>query len=142
MDDYEEYAAECKKIKAENEKILNGFENYLSLKKLSFATIRKHTGNISFFINEFLLYEEPLRPNEGVSSIDYFLGSWFISKAMWSSVTAIKENISSLKHFYTYLHSIGALSTEDLSEFKNDIKEGKESWLETMDQYDNTDTNF
>ena len=61
---------------------------------------------------------------------------------MWSSVTAIKENISSLKHFYTYLNSIGSVTSDELSELKTEIKEGKDAWLEAMHHYDNPDTNF
>jgi hypothetical protein len=35
MDEYEIYESECKKIREENRQILDGFRQYLGLKKLS-----------------------------------------------------------------------------------------------------------
>ncbi|MCA1766510.1 MAG: hypothetical protein LC633_09770, partial [Desulfobulbaceae bacterium] len=97
-------------------------------------------GNIEFYINDFLLYEEPLRPGEGVRQIDYFLGSWLIRKAMWASAAAIKENISSLKHFYTFMQKTGQISLDDLVEMKEEIKEGKKEWLDAVKKYDDLGT--
>lgn len=142
MNNYDNYEAECGKIKTENKKVIVEFESYLSEKKLTASTIKKHSSNISFFINEFLLYEEPLRPKEGMNRIDYFLGHWFIRKAMWSSVATLKENITSLKHFYAYLNSIGSVTSDEVFELKAAIKENKATWLATMHQYDNQGINF
>jgi integrase-like protein len=67
MDEYEIFEIECKKIRKENRKFINGFRQYLAAKKLSQNTIDKHVGHIDFYINEFLLYEEPLRAADGVN---------------------------------------------------------------------------
>jgi len=142
MDEYEIYEADCKKRKKENRKTLAGFRQYLASKKISKKTIDKHFSNIEFYINDFLLYEEPLKAKEGVRSLDYFLGYWFIRKAMWASVTSIKENISSLKHFYTYMYTIGEIDLEELNEMKEEIKESKDEWFETVKKYDDPDTNL
>lgn len=136
MDQYEKYESECKKIKIENQHILDGFKKYLNSRKLSGKTIDKHVANVEFYINDFLLYEEPLRPHEGVNNLNYFLGFWFIRKALWASATSIKENIASLKHFYTFLNKIGEVSSEELCDMKQDIKENKEDWLENLRAYD------
>ncbi len=142
MNEYDRYEHECKKIKKENHKSLNNFTRYLSLKKLSKKTIDKHVSNIDFYINEFLLYPEPLKAKEGVNNLDYFLGYWFIRKTMWASVSSIKENIASLKHFYTYMHTIDEIDLEELNEMKEEIKERKDEWLETIRKYDDPDTAF
>jgi hypothetical protein len=89
MDEYEKYESDCKKIKIENQKIIDDFRKYLESKKLSEKTIDKHVYNVEFYINDFLLYEEPLKPHEGVNTIDSFLGYWFIRKALWASKTSI-----------------------------------------------------
>lgn len=136
MDEYEKYELDCKKIKNENQKLIDEFQKYLESKKLSDKTIDKHVYNVDFYINDFLLYEEPLKAHEGVSKIDSFLGYWFIRKALWASVTSIKENISSLKHFYTFLHQNGEVKSEELNEMKQDIKENKEEWIENLKAYD------
>ena len=142
MDEYEIYESECKKIRKENRKLLNGFSQYLASRKLSKKTIDKHVSNIEFYINEFLLYEEPLKANEGVNRLDYFLGYWFIRKAMWASVSSIKENITSLKHFYTFMYEIGEIDKEELVEMKEEIKESKDEWLETIRRYDDPNTDM
>ena len=142
MDEYEIYEIECKKIRNENRKLLNNFKKYLSSKKLSNKTVDKHVSNIDFYINEFLLYEEPSKAQEGVDKLDEFLGYWFIRKAMWASVTSIKENITSLKHFYTYMHTIDEIDLEELNAMKEEIKEGKDEWLEAIRKYDDPDTDF
>lgn len=142
MKDYEIEEAESKKIKFENTKVLEKFEAYLNSKNLSVNTIEKHSNNVSFFINEFLQYEEPLRPNEGINRVDYFLGNWFIRKAMWSSVSAIKENITSLKHFYRFLNSIGKIDSAQLSELNENIRENKNDWFEASQRYDDPDADL
>ena len=139
MDEYEKYEMECEKRKEENQIYLNGFTRYLELKKLSQKTIDKHAGNIDFYINEFLLYESPQKAAEGTHELNYFLGYWFIKKAMWATPTSIRENCTSLKHFYSYMNQIGQVSDEELSELKNEIKESKDEWVETVRKYDDPD---
>ena len=63
MNDYDN-EAECEKIRIENGKVLDEFENYLSVKNLSTGTIKKHSGNIAFFINEFLYTKNLLGPTK------------------------------------------------------------------------------
>jgi site-specific recombinase XerD len=140
MEDYELYEIESKKIRKENVKILENFESYLKEKNLSKNTIEKHLHNVRFYINEYLHYEEPTNASKGIDRIGYFLGDWFIRKAMWSSVAAIKENITSLKHFYTFLNSIGEIDSDQLIELKEEIKENKNEWYEASQQYDDPDS--
>lgn len=132
MDEYEKYEAECEKRKEENHTSLSGFEQYLQEKKLSKKTMEKHIGNIDFYINDFLLYESPEKAADGVNQLNYFLGYWFIKKAMWASPTSIKEYITSLKHFYTYMNKIGQVSSEDLADMMVEIKENKADWIEAV----------
>ena len=139
MDEYEQYEAECEKHKEKNHTFLIGFDRYLQNKKLSKKTIAKHIGNIDFYINDFLLYESPEKAAEGVNQLNYFLGYWFIRKAMWASPTSIKEYITSLKHFYAYMNQIGQISSEELSNMKAEIKENKNDWIETVRKYDDPD---
>ncbi len=142
MDEYELFEAKCKKLREENNKLLTQFDNYLSSRKLSAKTINKHVSNIEFYINDFLLYEEPQNPKEGVSQLNYFLGDWFIRKAMWASVTSIKEYIASLKHFYSFMHKKDKISLNELVEMKEEIKESKSEWLEAIRKYDDQSINL
>lgn len=141
-DYYDQLESECEKIQTENHHVVEGFRQYLKAKNLSEKTINKHVSNAEFYINDFLLYEEPLQPKEGIYKLNYFLGFWFIRKALWASVTSINEYISSLKHFYTYLHKNGEVNAEELFEMKQVIKEKKDEWIETLRKYDDPNTDL
>jgi len=139
MTSYEQYEKDCKRIRKENESLLNDFKKWLSDKKLSKKTIVKHVSNVDFYINDFLLYEDAIEAADGVSSIGMFLGYWFIRKAMWASQSSIKENASSLKKFYQYMLEKGFIEQQDLDELKLTIKEEMPEWLATVRRYDDPD---
>jgi len=139
MDSYEQYEQDCKRIRTENEKILDEFEKWLSDKNLSPKTIAKHCYNVDFYINEFLLYEEATDASDGVYQIDLFLGFWFIKKAMWASKSSIKNNATSIKKFYEFMLENDHIDEEAYSELKEEIKTNMQEWLDTMDRYDDPD---
>ena len=136
MDDYEKYEADCKKIRKNNKKLLSDFGAWLKASGLKDKTIRNHVDNISFYINEFLLYEDAVEAKDGASDIGMFLGYWFIKKAMWSSPAQIKGNAASLKKFYTFLFEKGQIDKEDLDDLKERIKEDMPEWIATMNRYE------
>jgi intergrase/recombinase len=139
MKSYEQYEKECKRIRKENENLLNDFKKWLSGKKLSKKTIDKHVSNVDFYINDFLLYEDAIEAADGVSNIGMFLGYWFIRKAMWSSKAAIKENAASLKKFYQFMLEMKVISEESFEYLQETIKEDMPEWTATMERYDNPD---
>ena len=136
MDDYAQYELDCERIKETNETLLADFGNWLEKSNLSDKTINKHVENVDFYINEFLLYEDAIEAQDGVGSLDMYLGYWFIKKAMWASKAAIKSNAASLKKFYTFLYERGMVSKEDLDDLKETIKIEMPEWLDTVDRYD------
>ncbi|MBL7135374.1 MAG: recombinase [Candidatus Marinimicrobia bacterium] len=134
--DYEEYEKDCEKIRKANEKLLSKFEDWLVKGKLGLKTINKHVGNIDFYINEYLLYDDTREPEEGVSFINMFLGYWFIRKAMWASESSIKGNASSLKKFYTFMQEIGRIDKKELEYLKITINDNMSEWINTLKRYD------
>jgi site-specific recombinase XerD len=135
LDDYEQYEIECERIRESNGKLLADFEDWLRESNLADQTISRHVENIDFYINEYLLYEDAVEPQDGVSDVSMFLGYWFIRKAMWASASSIKSNAASLKKFYTFLHARGAVSQDDLDSLKETIKEEMPEWLATLARY-------
>jgi site-specific recombinase XerD len=135
LDDYEQYEIECERIRESNGELLADFEDWLRASNLADQTISKHVENIDFYINEYLLYEDAVEPQDGVSDVSMFLGYWFIRKAMWASASSIKGNAASLKKFYTFLHARGAVSQDDLDSLKETIKEEMPEWLATLARY-------
>ncbi len=142
MDEWETYELECEKRKSENALYLAEFSKYLKEKALSEKTIKKHITNCEFFLNEYLVYASPLTAIEGIMYVGDFLGDWFIRKTMWASVTSIKENLSSLKHFYAYMLSKDHIVKAAYNKLLLDIKKNKARWLETMSAFDDPDTSF
>jgi len=136
MDDYKEYEAACERIREDNAALLAKFEEWLRQKKLATKTIRTHTNNVDFYINEFLLYEDTVEAKEGAGEISMFLGYWFIKKAMWASPAQIKSNAASLKKFYAFMNEQGEISDESLAQLNETIKEEMPEWIATMRRYD------
>ena len=133
--DYKEYEKACKKIKKENNKLLDEFEKYLLNSGLQSKTVDNHITNITFYINEFLLYEDSIQAKNGTNDVGMFLGYWFIKKAMWSSSAQIKSNATSLKKFYTFMNEKGMITKDDLDNLKVKIKEEMPEWIATMKRY-------
>jgi hypothetical protein len=136
MDDYAQYEKDCERIRTENQELLDEFENWLQEAKLTEKTIRNHVNNVDFYINTFLLYEDAEEAKEGAYRIGFFLGYWFIKKAMWASKASIKSNAASLKKFYTFLYKRGDVEKEALDRLQARIKEEMPEWIATLQRYD------
>jgi hypothetical protein len=67
LDDYEQYEIECERIRESNGNLVADFEDWLRESNLADQTISKHVENIDFYINEYLLYEDAIEPQDGVS---------------------------------------------------------------------------
>ncbi len=135
-DDYEEYERECNRIRKDNLKLLNEFAEWLRQANLKDKTIKNHLQNIDVYINDYLLYEEPIEPQDGLEDTDMFFGYWFIKKCLWASPAQIRGIAASLKKFYTFLNQKGLIEKEDLQEFKEMVKEGIPEWIATLERYD------
>ena len=127
---YEDYEQEAEKIRSENEVLLKGFSKWLEQSGLKEKTIKKHTGNVWFYINEYLLYEDAVRPQEGISAVNEFFNWFFPRKAMWSNVTTTKETVASLKKFYRFLVDIGSVEATDNQWLLEEVKSEMPAWLE------------
>lgn len=92
---YEEYEEKCKEIRSVNEGLLELFA--FDLSDLAPKTVRRHVNNVDFYINDYLLYEDPLTFDEGISKIENFLGYYFIRKCMWSTPGTIKSTAVSIR---------------------------------------------
>ncbi|NCO39933.1 MAG: recombinase [Armatimonadetes bacterium] len=137
--DYAEYERECERIRQVNAALLGEFSDWLAAKRLSEATVRRHCENMEFYLNDFLLYEDAERAEDGVHRVGMFLGYWFTRKALWASEAFIKSNAASLKKFYTFMHENGKVNQEDLDDLKMQIKEQMPEWLATLARFDDPD---
>ncbi|MBI9014153.1 MAG: SEC-C domain-containing protein [Clostridiales bacterium] len=126
----------------ENERLLNQFFESLEESKLSEKVISKHMNHIEFFLNDYLDISENTPANMGIDFIGEFLGSWFIKKAMWSTETTIKENITSLKKFYKFMLNNSEIESDDYQKMLYDIKKDKSKWIKACNVYNDYDEGF
>lgn len=128
MFDYEEYEKECDKIRETNNEYLVLFEEDLQSAGLAPKTIKKHISNVDFYINEYVLREEPRPMEDGTGMIDMFLGYFFIRKCMWSTPGTIKSTASSIKKFYKCMLDHNRIDKSDYDYLCSEIKENMEQW--------------
>lgn len=127
--DYDEYQNLVVKQRDDNEILLNAFEQHLIETGLSEQTVNNHMRNLDFYVNHFLLYEEIIRPEDGIEEINYFFNNWFPRKAMWSNPSSASATITVLKKFYAYLLSQNMVNDLALKMLTTYIKENKTDWL-------------
>ena len=139
MFDNEEYERECDKIRQTNEELLALFEEELQDSGLSAKTVRRHLSNAEFYINEYLLREEPRPMEDGITELDMFLGFFFIRKCMWSTPGTIKSTAASIKKFYKCMLNHGKISKDDYAYLCDDIKENMEQWQTDCAVYNDPD---
>ena len=140
MFDYEKYEEECNKIRETNEAFLSLFESDLSDTGLSQKTINRHLANVNFYINEYLLREEPRPMEDGVSMLDMFLGFFFIRKCMWSTPGTIKSTAASIKKFYRSMSDHGKIKKSDYEYLCSEIKENMAQWQADCAMYNDPDS--
>ena len=64
---YEEYEQKCEEIRERNEDYLEEFWEDLVSAGLKEKTIKRHYQNVDFYINTYLLREEPLEMTHGTN---------------------------------------------------------------------------
>lgn len=137
--DYEEYERLCEVRRNENEDHCRVFEDALTEVGLSEKTIDKHLRNVYFYLDVYLLREEPAPMVEGCYRVSGFLGDFFIRKCMWSSPTSIKSNVASFKKFYDCMRDKGRIEASDYEALIETINEEMEFWLEDCAVYNDPD---
>lgn len=123
---WEEYEKRCNAIREENKIYLELFEK--DIEALSPKTIRNHLDNVDFYINEYLLREDAMSMEQGITQIDGYLGYFFIRKCMWSTPATIKSTAASIKKFYKSMKEHGYIEEEDYRYLCSEIKENMKMW--------------
>ena len=136
MSEYDIYEKESEQIREQNSVLIEKFSKWMKDKNLTDKTIDKHSGNINFYINDYLLYSDACPASQGTCAIGMFLGDWFIRKAMWANVASIKSNATSIKKFYEFMLSINEIDNQMFKELKDDIKCNLTKWIDTIRKYD------
>lgn len=137
--EYDDYSNACDEIRKKNNEYLALFEQSLIKDGLKVSTVKKHLSNVDFYINEFLLYMEPLTMDYGMKRIDSFLGDFFIRKCMWSTPGNIKSTATSIKKFYRCMMDHGIVEKSDYDFLCSEIRHGMENWQADCAAYNDPD---
>lgn len=108
---------------------LDLFREDLSRSGISQKTVDKHLANVEYFLNVYLP-EEGLSVREGCYRIDDYMGFYLPHKCPWTTLTAAKENVTSLKKFYKCMLGKGVVDPVDYAFVEDTIAEFKDEWLQ------------
>lgn len=108
---------------------LDLFREELSRSGISQKTVDKHLANVEYFLNVYLP-EEGLSVREGCYRIDDYMGFYLPHKCPWTTLTAAKENVTSLKKFYKCMLGKGVVDPVDYAFVEDTITEFKDEWLQ------------
>ncbi len=120
-------------IKEQNTILLDKFTTYLESQRLAPKTISNHIFNVEVFINDFLVRYDVIPAHNGIKEIQTFFGDFCIRKSVCIRKSQMKENINSIKKFYTFMAQIGAITPEDLSKLNELIGIFSELWIDAAD---------
>ena len=138
---FEEYERQCELRRQENEKYLKAFQSTLETSGLSRKTIDGHLSNVDFYLNTFLLREEPCKMEEGMSGwwVEEYFGDFFIRKCMWSTPGNMKTTAASVKKFYKCMADLEYVDREEYQDMCAYIKENMKQWQEDCARYNDPD---
>lgn len=135
-DDMRDYDEECERIREQNAGYLELFQRTLKQQGLADKIINRHVGNVDFFLNEYLLYNDANEMESGCSDVGGFLGDYFIQKCTWSSPVAIEENAASIKRFYQCMRDNDLVSEASYEELAQTIEEDMGEWQAACTAFD------
>ena len=127
------------KIRQENDRYLEIFEQDLTAAGLKEKTIGRHWRNVEFYLNQFLLYYSGREMKDGLWAIDEYLGEFFIRRCMWSTPATIKSTAASIKKFYKSMADHEEIDQADYKELCEEIRDSMEVWQELCASYNDPD---
>ncbi len=76
---------------------------------------------------------------EGCTSIDEYLGDWFVRKCLWSTPSTIKSTAASIKKFYNCMKELNYVTKKDYDFLCEEIKDNMEYWVSNVEDYNDID---
>lgn len=110
-------------ISQNNASYLHLFE--ADLHGLAPKTIKRHLQNVDFFLNTYLVFDEahPLTMEEGVNTIDDFLGYFLENKTCFADSTK-HSFVTSLRKFYKSMAAHGKITQEQYEDVVESLRDG------------------
>lgn len=105
------------------------------LHSLSPKTIKRHLQNMDFFLNTYLLFDEahPLRMQDGVNSIDDFIG-YFLEEKTYFADSTKRSFVTSLRKFYKSMVTHGKITPEQYEDVVESLRDGGAEYKELLEE--------
>ena len=125
------------RLRSDNARLRERFCDWLRSRGLSRRTIERHVGNAGVYLDEFLLYDDPVEASEGARShhLRMFFDYWFVRKCVCASPTGMRAMAASLKKFYAFMDEVGEVTPQDSQEVRATVGLCLPDWLETLRIY-------
>lgn len=120
-------------IHQQNSSYLHLFES--DLHGLAPKTIKRHLQNMDFFLNTYLVFDEthPLTMEEGVNSIDDFLG-YFLEEKTYFPDSTKRSVVASLRKFYKSMAAHGKITPEQYEDVVESLRDGGAEYKELLEE--------
>jgi len=110
--------------------LIDLFDRWLKDHGYAMSTRNRHIETIEVYLNGFLMEHGPWAPDQGLFQAETFFVSWLPDLGRWSSRQRIENMIPGLKKFAAFLRDAGLLEDDDLQDFLDEVKVGKEYWVD------------
>lgn len=115
----------------QNSSYLHLFE--ADLRGLAPKTVKRHLQNVDFFLNTYLVLDEahPLTMEDGVNTIDDFLGYFLENKTCFADSTK-RSFVTSLRKFYKSMAKHGKITHEQYEDVVESLRDGCAEYSELL----------
>ena len=119
---YTDKLSSLNSVHQQNSSYLQLFE--ADLQGLAPKTIKHHLQNMDFFLNTYLLFDEahPLSMQDGVNSIDDFIG-YFLEEKTYFADSTKRSFVTSLRKFYKSMAAHGKITSEQHEDVAESLRD-------------------
>ena len=128
------YDDSVQKINKIHYKYVEEFEKSMIQEKLSKKAIRMHRSN-AYYLCDYLAYYLMNNIFTSYSSMDDFIGYFYIHKTIPISLTGLNELCSSMNKFFKFMYANNYINEEECYIALQSIKENKLAWKEELIEY-------
>ena len=135
---FEQWNKEVEMVKKQNQTVLDTFNEWLNAQSVPEGDIKQFIADISFFAQTFLILNEAIPVEKGMSHIDEYLGDFFIREVPWASPETIEGNEKSFLKFYSFLLNTQQISQDDFTYLQHVLSSESDKWVKNYHLYNSS----
>jgi len=135
---FDQWNKEVEKVKLQNQTVFDTYETWLNDQSIKGDEAKQYLADISFFAQTFLILNEAIPVEKGMSHIDEYLGDFFIREVPWASPETIEANAKSFLKFYSFLLNTKQINDDDYSYLQHILNSESEKWVKNYYAYNSS----